>query len=59
MPESYRCKCGNNSWIILFSDFDGIIKCTECGKEYEFDYVGGSVAFCLPTSKNFNLEQEV
>jgi len=59
MPESYRCKCGNDSWIILFSDLSGIIKCAKCGKEYEFDYVGGSISYNLPTSKSFNLKNEV
>ena len=58
MPESYRCKCGNDSWIILFDSLEGFIRCAKCGKEYEFDYIGGSIAYGLPTAKEFNLKKE-
>jgi len=54
MPESFRCKCFNDEWTI----FTGKIKCNKCGKEYKFDYVGGSISYNLPTAKIFNSTKE-
>jgi len=50
MPESYRCECTNDTWEI----FNGMIKCAECGKEYELD-LREDGDYIIPPPKEFNI----
>lgn len=50
MPEAYTCICGCDK----FSIFSGHIKCSECGKEYEFQAVGGSIPWVFEHPSDFN-----